>query len=442
MESHEVKEFVHPDGTYLREENHTEKPQETTETFVRTHDAAVEEPENKENSLDLKTDGSFASTGDASLNYSGFVRDLAEKNRDGNYNQSPDMSKLNMLQQETQIYSSDNLNIHCCHERRWIVWRHWSQQRTPFEYSEGNVSVAGREERNEKDDWPKLPAVKGSALHADAPSFVPLAQTVHRPDQLSRTTLGQPHLDSPMAEFDVDRRRTNSHGNIRTRRARPLSQHVGDLIMWRNTKDSAVIFTFGTILLLSLSYFSLISIFAYLSMITLMVITTFVLMRQVTSAFQQQTSEHPFRGVIGKDVVISPEYAHQQLDSILKPLNNTLVKVRNLYLADSLGQTLKLTFIMYLLTYVGSWFNLLTLLTVVWIGAFSIPKLYEANKEQIDSVLDVILEGLRDVRRQVMRAANHQLAKIRPGARRVNSTKRENLAGKIRTQPEVASKLE
>lgn len=208
---------------------------------------------------------------------------------------------------------------------------------------------------NHSDEYLENMATETHVRPSDQPSFIPLDQNPSEKGP-RRPELDLPEktgMDSPMAEFDIDRRRTGSHGTSRPRRSRPLAQHFLDLVMWRNTKDSGFIFGFGLVLLLSLSIFSLISIFAYLSMISLVLITSFVLIRQINLAFQQQTSEHPFRGLLEKDVVISPEYAHQQLDNILKPMNMLLVRVRNLYLADSLGQTLKFLFIMYILTYIG-----------------------------------------------------------------------------------------
>lgn len=228
--------------------------------------------------------------------------------------------------------------------------------------------------------------------------------------------------ESPMAEFDVEKRRSHGQTHSRPRRSRPLGQHVWDLLLWRNPRDSGAVFFVGLSLLLSLSFFSIISIFAYLSMTGLLLVAGFVIIKHVSMALQQQTSEHPFKLLLGKDVVVSPEYAHQQLDSVLKPLNSTLLRVRNLYLADSLGQTLKLTLIMWILTYIGSWFYLLTLLTIVWVLAFSAPKFYEMYKEQIDHGTHLVLEKAKEVKTKGLLVLNKQLAKIRPANRPQSTT--------------------
>ena len=42
---------------------------------------------------------------------------------------------------------------------------------------------------------------------------------------------------------------------------------------------------------------------------------------------------------------------------------------------------------MYLLTVAGRWVNGLTLLTVVWVLAFSAPKVYKDNQKAIDEAI-------------------------------------------------------
>ena len=44
-----------------------------------------------------------------------------------------------------------------------------------------------------------------------------------------------------------------------------------------------------------------------------------------------------------------------------------------------------------MLTYIGSWFNMLTLVILAWIALFATPKLYQQNQEQVDQVLGQLL---------------------------------------------------
>ena len=44
-----------------------------------------------------------------------------------------------------------------------------------------------------------------------------------------------------------------------------------------------------------------------------------------------------------------------------------------------------------MLTYIGSWFNMLTLVILAWIALFATPKLYQQNQEQVDQVLGQVM---------------------------------------------------
>merc|ERR1712071_252953 len=75
--------------------------------------------------------------------------------------------------------------------------------------------------------------------------------------------------------------------------------------------------------------------------------------------------------------------------------------------------SLKFALTLYVFTYVGATFNLLTILTLAWVGAFTVPKVYLNNQSAVDEVVskvmvqveegkgvDVLPASLRPVRRQ------------------------------------------
>merc|ERR1719454_2836901 len=70
-------------------------------------------------------------------------------------------------------------------------------------------------------------------------------------------------------------------------------------------------------------------------------------------------------------------------------LNNTTTELRRLFLVENMVDTIKFGLSLWLLTYLGSWFNFLTLIILAWIGAFSLPKLYQQNQAQVDQLEEV-----------------------------------------------------
>lgn len=49
------------------------------------------------------------------------------------------------------------------------------------------------------------------------------------------------------------------------------------------------------------------------------------------------------------------------------------------------------------LTYIGAWFNGITLVILAYIFAFSLPKVYEQNKEQIDQYLNLVNSKISEI---------------------------------------------
>jgi len=71
--------------------------------------------------------------------------------------------------------------------------------------------------------------------------------------------------------------------------------------------------------------------------------------------------------------------------------------MRSVLLVEDIVDSLKYLLIFWALTYIGAWFNGLTLVILTYIAAFSLPKVYELNKTQIDQYLDLISGKLHEI---------------------------------------------
>merc|ERR1719251_878012 len=83
-------------------------------------------------------------------------------------------------------------------------------------------------------------------------------------------------------------------------------------------------------------------------------------------------------------------------------LNKATVELRRLFLVEDMIDTIKFGLSLWLLTYIGSWFNMLTLLILAWIILFSTPKLYQQNQAQVDEVLGQVMTQVEDVKGKVL----------------------------------------
>ena len=55
-------------------------------------------------------------------------------------------------------------------------------------------------------------------------------------------------------------------------------------------------------------------------------------------------------------------------------LNCGILELRKLFLIDNMMDSIKFGLGLWLLTYIGAWFNAMTLVILAWVGLFTIPK--------------------------------------------------------------------
>ena len=79
------------------------------------------------------------------------------------------------------------------------------------------------------------------------------------------------------------------------------------------------------------------------------------------------------------EVEITPpnERVHQMVDVVLKHVNAVLRKLRSVFLVEDIIDSLKFVVLFWVLTYIGAWFNGLTLVILSYLSAFSLPIVYE-----------------------------------------------------------------
>ena len=61
-------------------------------------------------------------------------------------------------------------------------------------------------------------------------------------------------------------------------------------------------------------------------------------------------------------------------------LNATLLELRRLFLVENMLDSIKFGLSLWVLTYIGSWFNAMTLVLMSWVGLFTIPKVSYFNR--------------------------------------------------------------
>lgn len=181
--------------------------------------------------------------------------------------------------------------------------------------------------------------------------------------------------------------------------SQPLMQFpsVVELLYWRNVKNSGVVFGASLLLLLSLTICSIITVFSYLALALLSITIAFRIYKGVLQAIQKSDEGHPFKHYLDQDVALSEELVHKYSDLALARINASAKELRRLFLVEDLVDSLKFAVVMWILTYVGAFFNGLTLLILGLISAFVGPIVYEKHQTQIDQYLGLVNNQIKDI---------------------------------------------
>nr|XP_057904754.1 reticulon-1-A-like isoform X4 [Doryrhamphus excisus] len=179
----------------------------------------------------------------------------------------------------------------------------------------------------------------------------------------------------------------------------PLMQFptVVDLLYWRDVKTTGVVFGAALLLLLSLTVCSIVSVCSYIGLALLSVTVCFRIYKGILQAIQKSDEGHPFKQYLDREVALSEDMVHKYSDMVLEKLNKGVGELRRLFLVEDLVDSIKFAVLMWILTYVGAFFNGLTLVILGVIAAFSCPIVYEKHQVQIDHYVALVSNQIKDV---------------------------------------------
>jgi len=173
--------------------------------------------------------------------------------------------------------------------------------------------------------------------------------------------------------------------------------YVIELIYWRDSRKSGIVLGSVLAILLSLSIVSVVSVVSYASLSVLAITLSFRLYKNILQAVQKTTDGHPFKDYLEVDVTLPSEKVHEIADLSAARLNAALLELRRLFLVEDLVDSFKFGLALWALTYVGSWFNGITLVILAVVGVFSLPKVYETHQEKIDQNLELARVKVNEV---------------------------------------------
>ncbi|XP_060532552.1 reticulon-1-A isoform X4 [Cylas formicarius] len=176
------------------------------------------------------------------------------------------------------------------------------------------------------------------------------------------------------------------------------------LIYWRDPKKSGPVFGGVFVILLALTYFSLISVVAYLSLVVLVGTISFRIYKNIIQAVQKTGDGHPFKELLELNIALPHDKVKEVTEVAVAHLNAGVVELRRLFLVEDLVDSIKFGVLLWTLTYLGAWFNGMTLIILAWVALFTLPKVYETNKTQIDANLQIVRTKLCEITSKVRAA--------------------------------------
>ncbi|XP_076354710.1 reticulon-3-B-like [Tachypleus tridentatus] len=166
------------------------------------------------------------------------------------------------------------------------------------------------------------------------------------------------------------------------------SPELESIIYWRKKEKSAMIFLGLFLFLLPLLYFSIISVVSYFLLMILLNAIVFRIYKYALDVAKKTNERgNPFEKHLKKEITLPSDYIHEVVDVFIEKSAWMITKLRSLLLVENVFESLKMAAVLWCLTYVGYWFNGLTIVLLSVLGVFTFPKFYEVNREKIDHYL-------------------------------------------------------
>jgi len=178
---------------------------------------------------------------------------------------------------------------------------------------------------------------------------------------------------------------------------------VTSLVYWEDPIATGAVFGPVLVSLVALCYNSLLSVVSYSALALLLLVILVKLYSYIMVMLKKaEAGSDPLAKVAGMSLTVPAETISELAPCLASTVNNTVSELRRLFLVENMVDTIKFGLSLWLLTYVGSWFNALTLLILAWIVAFTAPKLYLNNQAQVDEVLGKVMAQVEDIKAKVL----------------------------------------
>jgi len=175
------------------------------------------------------------------------------------------------------------------------------------------------------------------------------------------------------------------------------------MVYWEDPVQTGAVFGAVLVGLVSLASCSLITVCSY-SCLTLLLLVLGVKLYSfvMVKAGKAEAGSDPLAKVADLPLSVPADTVSSLAPCVAGTINNGLAELRRLFLVESMVDTIKFGLSLWLLTYIGAWFNALTLVILAWVGLFTLPKVYVNNQAQVDEVVGKVMTQVEEVKAKVV----------------------------------------
>ncbi|KAG1951233.1 reticulon-2a isoform X1 [Pimephales promelas] len=173
---------------------------------------------------------------------------------------------------------------------------------------------------------------------------------------------------------------------------------VMDLIYWKDMERTGMIFTGLVVGLLALFQLSIITVVSTLSLAIICFTISVRIYYKLLHVLQLGDGAHPFQSYLDLDIGLSGEEAQHYVQRAIVLSCSAVDTLRNLIFVGNLFNSLKFLLLMYLVTFLGSLCNGLTLLIIGVIAVFSVPLFYTRHQDKVDSCIVAVLARVDNIK--------------------------------------------
>ncbi|XP_041657668.1 reticulon-2b [Cheilinus undulatus] len=181
-----------------------------------------------------------------------------------------------------------------------------------------------------------------------------------------------------------------------------MANKLVDLVYWKHMRWTGVVFTGLVISLASIFQLSAITVLSHICLGVMCVTFPLRFYYKLLELLRWNPGVHPFQSYLDNDSSLTEKETVMLVEEVVLLIAFAVTEIKRLLFVESIIDSIKFVFLLYLLTYVGVLINGLTLVITAVIAVFSIPLLYKKQKLRIRRMVRAVKGFVKRIKNMVL----------------------------------------